>query len=350
MSAQPIPAHRLHTLRRPGGIPRCAGCETSSGLSVRFRARLPTLLLRPTLLRSAGELTQEEVERLVTIIQNPRQFKVPDWMLNRKKDVKDGKFSQVVSNTLDMKLREDLERLKKIRAHRGLRHYCAALPTEPRHPLHLLLLWVDRRAADDGEGSLLAAPSHSPRPLPSAAVGCHPPPSAAVGCRRPPSAAIRCRPGRRSLRHSTPWQQCTGCLERGGGKRRADHSVTCPRFATAPDGLPILVAGGLRVRGQRTKTTGRKGRTVGVSKHISMHSWPCLLSTIVPLRLGARLVPWAALQLSSGLPSVHLDASGNPSSRPVFTVPFLSIAGRRARLLHFLLRQCAGQACVVVLC
>ena len=73
--------------------------------------------------RRAGELTQEEVERLVTIIQNPRQFKVPDWMLNRKKDVKDGKFSQAVSNTLDMKLRDDLERMKKIRAHRGLRHY-----------------------------------------------------------------------------------------------------------------------------------------------------------------------------------------------------------------------------------
>ena len=73
--------------------------------------------------KRAGELSAEEVERLVTIIQNPRQFKVPDWMLNRKKDAKDGKFSQVVSNTLDMKLRDDLERLKKIRAHRGLRHY-----------------------------------------------------------------------------------------------------------------------------------------------------------------------------------------------------------------------------------
>merc|ERR1712216_875997 len=73
--------------------------------------------------KRAGELTAEEVERLVTIVQNPRQFKMPDWMLNRKKDVKDGKFSQVVSNTLDMKLREDLERMKKIRAHRGLRHY-----------------------------------------------------------------------------------------------------------------------------------------------------------------------------------------------------------------------------------
>ena len=73
--------------------------------------------------RRAGEMTAEEVERLVTIIQNPRQFKVPDWMLNRKKDIKDGKFSQAVSNTLDMKLRDDLERMKKIRAHRGLRHY-----------------------------------------------------------------------------------------------------------------------------------------------------------------------------------------------------------------------------------
>uniref|UniRef100_A0A0E0D850 40S ribosomal protein S18 n=1 Tax=Oryza meridionalis TaxID=40149 RepID=A0A0E0D850_9ORYZ len=73
--------------------------------------------------RRAGELTPEELERLMTVVANPRQFKVPDWFLNRKKDYKDGRFSQVVSNALDMKLRDDLERLKKIRNHRGLRHY-----------------------------------------------------------------------------------------------------------------------------------------------------------------------------------------------------------------------------------
>ncbi|MBA0575521.1 hypothetical protein Gorai_012722 [Gossypium raimondii] len=72
----------------------------------------------------------------MTIVANPRQFKIPDWFLNRQKDYKDGKYSQVVSNALDMKLRDDLERLKKIRLvmslvmcadedlnHRGLRHY-----------------------------------------------------------------------------------------------------------------------------------------------------------------------------------------------------------------------------------
>merc|ERR1712121_23387 len=73
--------------------------------------------------KRAGELTDEEVEKLLTIIMNPRQYKIPDWFLNRQKDVVDGKFTQVLSNALDNKLREDLERLKKIRAHRGLRHY-----------------------------------------------------------------------------------------------------------------------------------------------------------------------------------------------------------------------------------
>merc|ERR1712024_29005 len=73
--------------------------------------------------KRAGELSDEEVERLVTIMQNPRQYKIPDYFLNRQKDIKDGKFSQVLANGLDNKLREDLERLKKIRAHRGLRHY-----------------------------------------------------------------------------------------------------------------------------------------------------------------------------------------------------------------------------------
>merc|ERR1712189_106103 len=73
--------------------------------------------------KRAGELSEEEVERLVTIMQNPRQYKIPDFFLIRMKDIKDGKFSQVLANGLDNKLREDLERLKKIRAHRGLRHY-----------------------------------------------------------------------------------------------------------------------------------------------------------------------------------------------------------------------------------
>jgi small subunit ribosomal protein S18e len=72
---------------------------------------------------SAGEITSEELERIVTIIQNPTQYKIPTWFLNRQRDIVDGKDSQVLANSMESKLREDLERLKKIRCHRGLRHY-----------------------------------------------------------------------------------------------------------------------------------------------------------------------------------------------------------------------------------
>ncbi len=68
-------------------------------------------------------MSTEELERVVTIVQNPRAYKIPDYLLNRQKDHKDGTYSQLVSNNVDNMLREDLERLKKIRAHRGLRHY-----------------------------------------------------------------------------------------------------------------------------------------------------------------------------------------------------------------------------------
>ena len=74
-------------------------------------------------MNSAGELTQDEVEKLVAIIQSPKQFKIPEWFLNRQREWKTGKTMQAFSNNLGAKLREDLERLKKIRCHRGLRHY-----------------------------------------------------------------------------------------------------------------------------------------------------------------------------------------------------------------------------------
>jgi Ribosomal protein S13/S18 len=49
-------------------------------------------------------------------------LQVPDWFLNRQRDFRDGKTSQIVSSTVDSKLREDFERLKKIRC-----AFCAPL-------------------------------------------------------------------------------------------------------------------------------------------------------------------------------------------------------------------------------
>lgn len=65
--------------------------------------------------KRAGELTNEELERLLKVIEDPKAYKIPNWFLNRQKDIKDGKFSQLIGSQVDSKLRDDLERLKKIR-------------------------------------------------------------------------------------------------------------------------------------------------------------------------------------------------------------------------------------------
>jgi ribosomal protein S13 len=126
------------------------------------------------LLFSAGDLNSDELERIVTIIQNPTQFKIPTWFLNRQKDIVDGKNSQILSNGVDSKLRDDLERLKKIRAHRGLRHFwglrvrgqhtkttgtlCKLDVSACSREVHQVVaerLWVSRRSVAKREGGVL---------------------------------------------------------------------------------------------------------------------------------------------------------------------------------------------------
>mmetsp|Transcript_149371 Transcript_149371/g.362803 ORF Transcript_149371/g.362803 Transcript_149371/m.362803 type:complete len:160 (-) Transcript_149371:134-613(-) len=73
--------------------------------------------------KRAGELSAAELESLMVIVANPRQFRIPDWFLNRNKDMKTGRCLHLVSNQIAAKFREDIERMKKMRMHRGLRHF-----------------------------------------------------------------------------------------------------------------------------------------------------------------------------------------------------------------------------------
>ncbi|KAF3816270.1 hypothetical protein GH733_014443, partial [Mirounga leonina] len=52
---------------------------------------------------------RQEIAFAITAIRNPRHYKIPDWFLNRQKDVKDGKYSQVLAKGLDNKFREEME-------------------------------------------------------------------------------------------------------------------------------------------------------------------------------------------------------------------------------------------------
>merc|ERR1712110_1228211 len=65
--------------------------------------------------KRAGQLTVAEIEKIVEVIQNPLQYGIPKWFLNRQKNLSDNAYTQLFANNLDMTLREDLTRLRKIR-------------------------------------------------------------------------------------------------------------------------------------------------------------------------------------------------------------------------------------------
>ncbi|RLF51507.1 MAG: 30S ribosomal protein S13 [Thermoplasmata archaeon] len=68
-----------------------------------------------------GNLPEEKIEKLREIIANLDKY-APSWLMNRRKDIYTGKDMHLIGTDIDMVRREDINRLKKIRAYRGIRH------------------------------------------------------------------------------------------------------------------------------------------------------------------------------------------------------------------------------------
>ncbi len=69
-----------------------------------------------------GDLSKEQVEQLETIIKNPSQYGFPNWMLNRRKDYEVGKDLHLIGTDIDVAVRSDIGRERRIRSRHGIRH------------------------------------------------------------------------------------------------------------------------------------------------------------------------------------------------------------------------------------
>lgn len=68
-----------------------------------------------------GTLTDEQVEKLQETVLAVADL-APEWMLNRQNDYDTGADLHLIGNEVDIQLKDDLNRLKKIRSYRGVRH------------------------------------------------------------------------------------------------------------------------------------------------------------------------------------------------------------------------------------
>ena len=103
------------------GEERLANALTSiRGIGPRIsNAIVQKLKLNPNKL--AGKLDDKNVVDIENAIMNLNDY-VPDWLLNRQKDYDTGNDIHPVSVELKMTHDEDLNRMKKVKSYKGIRH------------------------------------------------------------------------------------------------------------------------------------------------------------------------------------------------------------------------------------
>jgi len=70
-----------------------------------------------------GALPEKDINRIEEIILNPVENGVPSWMVNRKKDLRTGEDIHLIGNKLELEVKKDIDRMKKIKSYKGVRHH-----------------------------------------------------------------------------------------------------------------------------------------------------------------------------------------------------------------------------------
>ncbi len=67
-------------------------------------------------------LEEKELEKVKDIIENPKNYSIPNWLLNRRRDPETGETKHLTSSKLKLQHELDIKMLRKIKCYRGVRH------------------------------------------------------------------------------------------------------------------------------------------------------------------------------------------------------------------------------------
>jgi len=91
------------------------------GVGIRVsKTMIKKLGLDPSL--RLGTLSEADVRRLEEILNNPASGGIPNWMLNRRKDLETGKDVHLLGSDLTLRVRDDIDLMKETRSWKGNRH------------------------------------------------------------------------------------------------------------------------------------------------------------------------------------------------------------------------------------
>ncbi|MFX0042907.1 MAG: 30S ribosomal protein S13 [Candidatus Hodarchaeota archaeon] len=70
-----------------------------------------------------GALPEKDLNRIEEIILNPVENGIPNWLVNRKKDLRDGKDKHLIGSQLEITVKRDIDRMKRMKSYKGVRHH-----------------------------------------------------------------------------------------------------------------------------------------------------------------------------------------------------------------------------------
>jgi small subunit ribosomal protein S13 len=70
-----------------------------------------------------GAIPEKDINKIEEIILDPVNNGIPNWMVNRKKDLRTGEDLHIIGNRLDITTKRDIDRMKKIKSYKGVRHH-----------------------------------------------------------------------------------------------------------------------------------------------------------------------------------------------------------------------------------
>ncbi|MBI4170764.1 MAG: 30S ribosomal protein S13 [Candidatus Aenigmarchaeota archaeon] len=101
-----------------GGLPLERALRRIKGISFMFSKAVCTTM-NVDGRKKIGTMSEQELKTIEAFIKEP---KLPGWMLNRKKDPETGQDLHLTMANLDLRRREDINLMKKMRSYKGIRH------------------------------------------------------------------------------------------------------------------------------------------------------------------------------------------------------------------------------------
>ena len=109
---------RVYSTDIPGNLSVYAGLVRIKGLSWSF-SNAVCHILKLDKNKKMISLSETEISKINEFLKNP---KVPEWLLNRRKDRETGDSSHKLTNELDLTREMDIRRMKKVKSYKGWRH------------------------------------------------------------------------------------------------------------------------------------------------------------------------------------------------------------------------------------